>query len=180
MRRLLLRDDYRKAVEQLWVVSDVENLLDFILKLLRYRHLRNLDAPVPINRRARDFMLKAFEKMRVLPPSLTATEVNMPTGHRYGIGVGGFGQVFKAKYRGLAVGLKVLHRPDSDLVSWSCRLSSFKFHFGLPAAFYREALMWRSLKHKFVLPFLGIHEPGNGITSRLCLVSPYMKNDTLI
>ena len=37
--------------------------------------------------------------------------------------------------------------------------------------------MWRSLNHKFVLPFLGIyeHEPA----SQFFLVSPYMENGTL-
>ncbi len=35
--------------------------------------------------------------------------------------------------------------------------------------------MWGSLKHKYVLPFVGIHEEG-GMTF---LVSPYMKSGTL-
>ncbi len=39
--------------------------------------------------------------------------------------------------------------------------------------------MWRSLKHKFVLPFLGIHEIKGGTEPQLFLVSPYMKNGTL-
>ena len=34
--------------------------------------------------------------------------------------------------------------------------------------------MWGSLKHKFVLPFLGIYEIESGIVSRFFLVSPYM------
>ena len=37
--------------------------------------------------------------------------------------------------------------------------------------------MWRSLNHKFVLPFLGIHE--DKLSSQLYLVSPYMENGTL-
>ncbi|KAF8339467.1 kinase-like domain-containing protein [Amanita rubescens] len=39
--------------------------------------------------------------------------------------------------------------------------------------------MWRSLKHKFVLPFLGIHEIANTTVPQFFLVSPYMKNGTL-
>ena len=39
--------------------------------------------------------------------------------------------------------------------------------------------MWGSLKHKFVLPFLGIYEIESGIVSRFFLVSPYMGNGTL-
>ena len=44
--------------------------------------------------------------------------------------------------------------------------------------FCREALTWRSLNHKFVLPFLGIYEYRLA-PSRAFLVSPHMKNGTL-
>ena len=37
--------------------------------------------------------------------------------------------------------------------------------------------MWRSLDHKFVLPFLGVYE--NNGSSQCFLASPYMKNGTL-
>ncbi len=37
--------------------------------------------------------------------------------------------------------------------------------------------MWRSLHHKFVLPFLGIYE--NEAAGHIFLVSPYMTNGTL-
>ena len=36
--------------------------------------------------------------------------------------------------------------------------------------------MWGSLKHNFVLPFMGIHEEEGGMAF---LVSPYMKNGTV-
>ncbi len=36
--------------------------------------------------------------------------------------------------------------------------------------------MWGSLKHNFVLPFIGIHEEDDGTAF---LVSPYMENGTL-
>jgi hypothetical protein len=39
--------------------------------------------------------------------------------------------------------------------------------------------MWRSLKHQFVLPFLGIHEITNTRAPQFFLVSPYMRNGTL-
>ena len=41
--------------------------------------------------------------------------------------------------------------------------------------FCREALAWRSLLHRFILPLLGIYEE----ESRLFLVSPFMSNGTL-
>ena len=37
--------------------------------------------------------------------------------------------------------------------------------------------MWRSLRHKFVLPFLGIYQ--NESMEQIFLVSPYMRNGTL-
>ncbi len=41
--------------------------------------------------------------------------------------------------------------------------------------------MWRSLQHKYILPFLGIHEIEDPEVPHVqfCLVSPYMKNGTL-
>ena len=39
--------------------------------------------------------------------------------------------------------------------------------------------MWGSLKHKFVLPFLGIYELEGGTKPQFFLVSPFMKNGTL-
>ncbi|KAF8351797.1 kinase-like domain-containing protein, partial [Amanita rubescens] len=41
--------------------------------------------------------------------------------------------------------------------------------------FCQEALTWRSLSHRFILPLLGIYED----ESQLCLVSPFMANGTL-
>ena len=41
--------------------------------------------------------------------------------------------------------------------------------------FCREALAWRSLAHRFILPLLGVFEEN----SDLFLVSPFMPNGTL-
>ena len=51
-------------------------------------------------------------------------------------------------------------------------------HFGkgsLRKEFLREAIAWRSLSHRFILPFLGIYEK----KLQLFLVSPLMENGTL-
>src|SRR6266550_7273730 len=39
--------------------------------------------------------------------------------------------------------------------------------------------MWRSLTHRFVLPFLGIYELEDGTAPQFFLVSPYMTNGNL-
>ncbi|KAF8339497.1 kinase-like domain-containing protein, partial [Amanita rubescens] len=43
----------------------------------------------------------------------------------------------------------------------------------------REALMWGLLRHRFLLPFLGIYVLEEGTAPQFFLVSPYMKNGTL-
>ncbi|KAF8649458.1 hypothetical protein AX14_008677 [Amanita brunnescens Koide BX004] len=57
------------------------------------------------------------------------------------------------------VALKVLYKTHDNIYS------------------YREALMWQSLRHKFVLPFRGFYE--NEAKLQFFPVSPYMTNGTL-
>ncbi|KAJ7160881.1 kinase-like domain-containing protein [Mycena filopes] len=44
--------------------------------------------------------------------------------------------------------------------------------------FSREALVWRSLQHRHILPFLGIDQ--NNYPSSLCMVSPWMEHGTIL
>ena len=97
--------------------SDAKNLLDFILHLL----LTNPDGIGDIRWRARRFMLKV---MPVIPESLIATGIKMPTEYDY-IGRGGFGHVFKGELQGVTVALKIWFKVDNiNLVSWSCQCRS--------------------------------------------------------
>ncbi|KAF8332137.1 kinase-like domain-containing protein [Amanita rubescens] len=94
----------------------------------------------------------------VMPKSLFITGVKTNFDP---IKVGGFGRVFRGKYKGREVALKIVdkgHRDDS-----------------LSQDFCREALAWRSLKHRFILPLLGIFEK----KSQPYLVSPFMTNGTI-
>ena len=61
---------------------------------------------------------------------------------------------------------------------FSPTLPSMLIHFGkgsLSKEFLREAIAWRSLSHRFILPFLGIYKE----KSHLSLVSAFMENGTL-
>jgi len=44
--------------------------------------------------------------------------------------------------------------------------------------FCREALVWKELRHRHILPFLGIEE--NSYPESLCMVSPWMEHGTVL
>ena len=114
LRRLFSRDDYHSFAAQIADDSDAENMLDFILEVLR-----DLDGYwyfLDIDRRARRFMLKVIKKTPVLPESLNVTGIRIPAQHY--IGRGGFGQVFKGELRGEVVALKLLYKTDNNFVSY--------------------------------------------------------------
>ena len=124
-------------------------------------------------------MFKLISDRDVLPKSLFIGGVRTKgdfTSHP--IGMGGFGNVYKGEYGKQQVALKVLYKgqkkvgvlslaspDDTDLF---CKDSVYK-------DFCREALAWRSLSHRFIIPLLGIFEE----KSLLFLVSPFMTNGTL-
>ena len=176
LRRLLSRDDYVGIAEKMRQDSDVMNLLEFTLHILRHHCLSYQDATMDISQRARRLMLKIVSKTPVVPRSFIVTGVSLPDKRDY-IGFGGYGNVFKGEFRGTVVALKELYKNDvNNLVSFQSLFLRHRCLFSFHQAFCREALMWGSLKHNFVLPFTGIHEEDNGT---VFLVSPYMKNGTL-
>ena len=153
------------------------NFVEFALHALRHRYLSSSDAIINVNRRARRFIFKIISKTPVVPRSFIVTGVSLPDKRDY-IGHGGYGNVFKGEFGGTIVALKELYK--NDVNNWVSLQNLFLRHdrclFFFHQAFCREALMWGSLKHNFVLPLIGIHEEDDGA---VFLVSPYMKNGTL-
>ena len=176
MYQLLSRDpiDYVNIAERVNDDSDVEILLDFMLLLLRERHLSNTADETDINLRARRLMLKVTTRTPVIPWSLIVTGVSIQS-DRGLIGSGGFGRVFKGELGEASVALKVLYKTHNNIVSCYVGSCIMVCRCWFNKDFRREALMWRSLNHDHVLPFLGIYEDD----SASYLVSPYMKNGTL-
>jgi serine/threonine protein kinase len=115
-------------------------------------------------RKAKRLLIKLSEVSEIIPASvlirgLTLIE-NTP------VSGGGFADIYRAVYRGQEVALKHLRvRQDHD----SQRI---RREFG------REALIWQHLRHPNVLPFLGIDS--EVFPSSLCMVSPWMRNGTLM
>ena len=112
---MLTREDYVDAAEKLNNSSDIKNVLEFILFVLRNRYFSNLDHNVDTNRRARRLMSKIISKSPVMPRSLFLTGLTMPS-DRDLIGGGGFGLVFKGEHEGKALALKVLYKTHNNNV----------------------------------------------------------------
>jgi serine/threonine protein kinase len=89
--------------------------------------------------------------------------------------MGGFGCVFEGEYQGARVALKVLYKVRRDDVRMNALPAMTNANLSCLQDFCREALVWRSLSHPFIMPLLGINEE----QSLYFLVSPYMENGTL-
>ncbi|THU85550.1 kinase-like protein, partial [Dendrothele bispora CBS 962.96] len=117
--------------------------------------------------RARRLLVRFFETCDKLPSSLFIKGVERPDDHAtFG---GGFGDVFKAYLRadGRCVALK--------------RMRTFQQHsdlLNIRRRFGKEALLWRHLNNKFIVPFLGIDAETFPLS--LCLVSPWMRHGTVL
>ena len=124
-------------------------------------------------------MFKLVSKTYAMPRSLSITDVEKDP---QAIAVGGFGKVFKGKCGGRLVALKMLyhgHYHDLGvrgfpLVPRTSNINMFAKD-SIKKEFYTEALAWRSLSHRFILPLLGIYEEG----PQLFFVSPFMTNGAL-
>ncbi len=131
------------------------------------------------NQKSRKLTFKLIAMINAIPKFLHITDVK--TGIHGGtvIGMGGFGQVYSGEYKGKQVALKVVTRGHSDVsVLSACFPDNFTDSFGKDSFerdFCREAVAWRSLEHRFILPLLGVFEE----KSQQFLVSPFMINGTL-
>ncbi|KAK7040570.1 hypothetical protein R3P38DRAFT_428064 [Favolaschia claudopus] len=119
-------------------------------------------------RKARQLMQElseAREKL-LLPASLFIAGVNDHDEHP--TFQGGFGDVFQASYQNRTVALKRIRvftaNPTAN------RLYRLRV--------YKEALVWQGLRHKFILPLLGIDH--TTFAPALCMVSPWMKHGTVL
>ncbi|KAJ6573535.1 kinase-like domain-containing protein [Mycena vulgaris] len=113
---------------------------------------------------ARRLILKLSEACDQLPSSLFITGVTDHDEHP--TFCGGFGDIYRASHHGSTVAVKRIRmfRASSDSRS---RLE-----------FCREALVWQTLEHKYVLPLIGIDR--ESFPSSFCMVSPWMKRGTLL
>ncbi|EPQ57110.1 kinase-like protein [Gloeophyllum trabeum ATCC 11539] len=102
----------------------------------------------------------------MVPPSLHIKRPESEEAVAYG--QGGFGAVYKATLAGQQVALKVL-LPRG--------LNSEKALEKQARRFYREAIIWRHLRHRNILPLIGVHVYPEG---RRAMVSRWCDNGSLL
>ncbi|TDL14929.1 hypothetical protein BD410DRAFT_902853 [Rickenella mellea] len=108
------------------------------------------------------------KKSGTYPDSLSLTHVK-PSGSHPVMG-GGFADIWRGAYMDHPVALKALRVFFND--------SSTKKEMVFQD-FAHEAVVWRQLRHRNILPFYGIFK-GNHTFDRLCLVSPWMDAGNII
>ncbi|KAJ8083204.1 Rho guanine nucleotide exchange factor [Marasmius tenuissimus] len=90
---------------------------------------------------------------------------------KHPVAAGGFGDVWKG----------VIGQPESEEQLVCLKVSKVYMKSDLDALFkgyLHEALVWRHLKHRNVLPFLGIYYSKDD--GQFCLISPWMDNGNLL
>ncbi|KAJ7729367.1 kinase-like domain-containing protein [Mycena olivaceomarginata] len=117
--------------------------------------------------RARRLVVRLSAASDQLPSSLFITGV---TGHDdQPTFRGGFGDVYRASYGGNTVALKRIRIFQLNTQSELKRIR---------LQFCREALVWRTLQHEYILPLIGIDRETFPLS--FCMVSPWMKHGTVL
>ncbi|KAF7336079.1 Kinase-like protein [Mycena sanguinolenta] len=158
--KILNSRDARRAAEQL-EGERAQSFVDAIQEALDRGALPDSSS----RSKARKLMQKVSEAVEQLPSSLFIEGVNDHDEHpTFG---GGFGDVYQASYQGKMVALKRIRTFTADSTTHRNRLQ-----------FYKEALVWQGLHHRFILPLLGIDRVT--FTPSFCMVSPWMKHGTVL
>ncbi|KAF9254230.1 kinase-like protein [Marasmius fiardii PR-910] len=110
-------------------------------------------------------MIRLSRKSNLHPQCLTIRDVEKLG--NYPVGGGAFGDVWKGKIGQQLVCLKVIRAfEDSDVKKTA-------------KDYMQEAIIWRQMNHRKLLPFLGIYYLDTE-QQQLCLVSPWMERGNLV
>ncbi|KAJ6576145.1 kinase-like domain-containing protein [Mycena vulgaris] len=112
-------------------------------------------------------MLKLSQSSKRLPTSLFIEGISQCD--RFYRERGGFGEIYRASYKGLMVALK---RPSVSLTA------DVEEQRKVYLRFCQEVLTWRQLRHKFIVPLLGIDRVT--FAPHLAMVCPWMEQGTAL
>ncbi|KAG9221765.1 hypothetical protein CCMSSC00406_0006708 [Pleurotus cornucopiae] len=143
--------------------SEAETLLDLLQSMLDKGFLFNILDTETI-RKTHNLIYRLSKACGIFPSSVMVEDVvNVePTA----VNGGGYADIFRGSYQGKPVALKRLR----IFLKGHDRHEAHK-------AVCREALLWKRVQHKYVLPFLGID--GTTFSPSICLLSPWMINGTI-
>ncbi|KAF7320659.1 Kinase-like protein [Mycena chlorophos] len=142
-----------------------QSVINIIYYLQRHTRLSVLEH----GSQAARLMGKLARRCYKLPQDLFISGITRIS--EYASGSGGYGEVFQAMFQGSRVALKrmrVFRGVDPSHVN-AVRAR---------ALFCKEALVWQALRHKFIVPLLGIDT--ESFSPELCMVSPWMNNGTVV
>jgi hypothetical protein len=124
-------------------------------------------------------MLKLARESSTLPSSLFVTDVYIPRIDR-AIALGGFADIFLGTYRGQSVAVKRLRMSDDQeavqLVGSRCPVLDIAER-AASQMIWKEALIWRQLRHPYIMQFIGVDRNTFGHT---CLVSPWLPHGNIM
>ncbi|KAH8810316.1 kinase-like domain-containing protein [Flagelloscypha sp. PMI_526] len=107
-----------------------------------------------------------------LPPSFHLNQIIRTNEHP--IAAGGYADIYRGTHKGTSVCLKVLRlyiNPEDHASEEAEKRKVIR-------TFLNEAIIWRLLKHPYVLPFLGIST--ETFPGRLSFVSPFMRDGDIM
>ncbi|KAJ7318190.1 kinase-like domain-containing protein [Mycena albidolilacea] len=127
--------------------------------------LRNVDRP-SVQLDVRRLIVQLSEVCDLLPSFMAIRGIKNVS--QTPLAGGYFGDIFRGQYQGELVAMKRLRlfQAESD--------ESVQIR----RRFCREALIWKNLDHDYILPFFGVDS--ETFSGFLCMVSPWMKNGTLV
>ncbi|KIL54139.1 hypothetical protein M378DRAFT_174425 [Amanita muscaria Koide BX008] len=157
---VLNADDFVSLANKIDDQQDAESLIEMLLYLFDKDLMGKICVTrINANSRARRLIIKMAARLTTAPKSLFLNPDEIPIPSGLPIDSGGLAFVYKSSYHGAQVALKRVR---------SCKLDK---------AFLQEALTWRTLSHKYILPFIGIFVESS--QSFFSLVAPFMENGTL-
>jgi hypothetical protein len=166
----------------------MSQLLDFLGPLRRFRGTYENEADsihLSLRTKAHHLLLELSKISEVIPSSLFLKRVKTSL-HEPPIGQGVYADVFLGMYNNCPVALKRLRifgstvtKSPGNLTKVNVAVIDFpQDSYTAKKKFAREALLWRQLRHKNILPLLGIdadvHAP------YMCMVSKMMDDGDLL
>lgn len=126
-------------------------------------------------------LLRLAKKNRLYPEVLLKDSVTLEG--EDAVASGHFGDVWKGRYEGQKVAVKVLKLYEQSDVKKHLKASSSRQYcfcvlMGILQKVCYETLIWRQLCHINVLPFLCLYHVGSR-RARIGLVSPWMENGNI-